>query len=119
MQEHLVKLSHSLHLDQSSLVHIKVVPIFIEINIDVIIKLLARKSKLLFGELLCKFESSVFVDPILSELPLILMAAFTVASTALGALVNLFAFCLKIEAASTVASAVRIIGGKHWITLHY
>ena len=119
MQEHFVELSHSLHFDQSSLVDIKVVPILIEINVDVIIKLLAGKSKPLFGKLLCKFESSIFIDPILSELPLILMAALTVASTALRALVDLFAFCLEIEAASAVASAIRIIGGKHWITFHH
>ena len=104
-------MGHSLDLNESNFVDIEVIPEVVEVKSKIFLKILTGKLFILSNEFCSDLEASLLVHPVLSHFWLMEMAAFAITATLLGALIFLLTLGLKIEAATAIASTVRIIAG--------
>ena len=91
------------------------IPQLIKVPLNILVKRTARQLLVLRKQFLADREAVLLVDPILSELPLGFPAALTVAPAITGALIQLLALRLQIEAALAIAAAVGVILTQHWV----
>ena len=117
MEQHFVELGHALDLDQPTLHYVEVVPESVEVQVNVLLHVLAGEALLLGEQLFRHLQGSLFINPVLSQFRLVLFAAGAVTAALHGAHVLGLANGLKVEAAATVATAVGVIGAEHGVAL--